>query len=74
MQILHEFFHAVALSGAAGNCRNFRPKASFLRLIHDDFALHIRSRLNLGHTNLSLNLADGAGELLSRQRSDTLLP
>jgi len=40
MEILLEFFHAVALRSTAWNRGDFGPKAAFFRFMHDDFDLH----------------------------------
>src|SRR3984893_848037 len=42
MNVLHEFFHAVALCSAAGNGGDFGPKPALFSLMHDNLDLHRR--------------------------------
>jgi len=40
-KILHEFFHAIALCGAARYGWDFGPEAPLFRFMHDNLNLHL---------------------------------
>jgi hypothetical protein len=60
VQIAQEFIHGLALGRATWNGRDFGPEAAFLRIMHNDFDLHVRFPGGTPPFNVSMNAGSAA--------------
>jgi hypothetical protein len=70
MQIAKEFFHGVALGRTAWNGWNFVPEAALLRIVHNDFDLHVG--FSESSPSFRTRMNDGAGVIACHLEGDSV--